>query len=63
MPLLNEKALRDLKTTPPSVCHECGKEIWKNYCRQCDEFFWVGHGACSQDAPGGTDDHCSHRTY
>jgi len=64
MPTLDEQHLRILKTTPPSQCEECKRETWKNYCRQCDEFFWVGHSIfCSRAIPGGEDDHCEHRTY
>lgn len=64
MPLLDQESLRRLKATPPMKCHNCGNEVWKNYCRQCDEFFWVGHATlCPRAIPGGDDDHCEHRTY
>jgi len=64
MPALSEEQLHHLKTRPPDRCRNCGYEIWQNYCRQCDEFFWVGHSVfCKKATPGGDDDHCEHRTY
>lgn len=44
------------------ICTRCKKEIRKNYCRECDEFFEEGHG---NDCPLAklTKEHCGHRTY
>ncbi len=41
-------------------CHKCGKTPIRNYCRECDEFFFI----C--DCPvetGSSNNHKGHRTY
>lgn len=43
MPLLDEAGIARLKETPPEPCTECDGMLRKNYCRQCDAFFWGGH--------------------
>ena len=55
-----ERMLGDTQT-----CTECGRRTSKNYCRQCDEFFWDGHSEeCSHRYQGmGNTDHAGHRTY
>jgi len=69
MPLLNEQELRNMRLADPDRCGDCGREIWKNYCRQCDEFFWVGHEVMcprveiSANPRPGCDAHITHRTY
>ena len=42
------------------LCDQCGQRIGRNYCRQCDEFFYQGHAA---DCPGIDTKHDGHRTY
>lgn len=46
-------------------CGSCDMLVTKNYCRQCDEFFWDGHSDdCPRMAPGVySEDHRGHRTY
>lgn len=41
------------KTHP---CPTCPALCFKNYCRECDEFFWQCPAGCLHDHPG-------HRTY
>lgn len=47
------------------TCRDCGQVVSKNYCRQCDEFYWEGHKQdCPRMAPGPfSQDHSGHRTY
>ncbi len=66
MPSLGTYQLAHLRASPKRSCHECSSELTKNYCRECDEFFWEGHDdGCSQLNPAteGSDDHHGHRTY
>jgi hypothetical protein len=42
------------------ACHLCDQRLRRNYCRQCDEFFYEGHHA---DCPGCDTKHTGHRTY
>lgn len=43
-----------------SSCGKCKQWIEKNYCRECDEFFNVGHDpACTLSDTT----HQNHRTY
>jgi hypothetical protein len=46
-------------------CPDCGERTAKNYCRQCDEFFYEGHAAdCPRMRPGAySENHDGHRTY
>lgn len=47
-------------------CHACGQRLTKNYCRQCDQFFGVGHAAdCPEMDPNRawSENHEGHRTY
>jgi hypothetical protein len=39
-------------------CEKCGKMVKRNYCRQCDEFFFE----CDCERPP-EDTHKGHRTY
>ncbi len=41
-------------------CTKCGKVPYRNYCRSCDEFFFIC--GCPVEA-GSQDDHRNHRTY
>jgi len=42
-------------------CELCGKEVKRNYCRQCDEFFETGH-TCKIMSQY-EEKHQGHRTY
>lgn len=47
-------------------CHECGETLTKNYCRECDQFFGVGHKPdCPEMNPNKfySENHEGHRTY
>jgi len=45
-------------------CGECQQTVAKNYCRQCDEFFWQGHHVnCSTWENKDQWQHIGHRTY
>lgn len=57
MPLLTPEQ-EELLGEQPWKCPKCGKNPYKNYCRQCDEFFYV----CDCE-PDKEDDHTGHRTY
>jgi hypothetical protein len=41
-PLLNEADLVDMRAWC-LPCVSCGNALRKHYCRECDEFFYVGH--------------------
>jgi len=41
------------------TCSKCGKHPYKNYCRECDEFFYVCE--CRDKPP--EERHEGHRTY
>jgi len=41
-------------------CPKCGQVPTRNYCKSCDEFFFVFK--CPLE-PGSRDDHSNHRTY
>ena len=53
MPLLSEEDLERLRQSPPRECPVCKKTGKKNYCRQCDLFFYE----CD------CNEHKGHRTY
>jgi hypothetical protein len=53
MPLLSLKMINDLRNRPPEKCFSCGQTAKKNYCRECDEWYWE----C------GCNSHKGHRTY
>lgn len=58
MPLLSEEDQARLLVEMPYRCPGCRKKPRRNYCRQCDEFFFVC--ACPVDPDN---DHTGHRTY
>lgn len=65
MPLLSSDDLKRMHEQPGRTCQECKSYVFKNYCRQCDEFFESGHShLCSamldKDA---RNNHLGHRTY
>lgn len=51
--LLSEDDLQRMKDQPPRTCPTCQKTAKKNYCRECDEFFYE----CD------CNEHKGHRTY
>jgi hypothetical protein len=67
MPRLTDAEVTALKATPMEICPECGRKLRKNYCRDCRQFFWLGHlNDCPRLQPSNdpaTDDHRGHRTY
>jgi hypothetical protein len=58
MPLLDEQQQKELLVPIGQTCNTCATEIRRNYCRQCDEFFFV----CKCE-PDPEDGHIGHRTY
>ena len=58
MPTLNDQ-FRAYLRTGQFVCELCKKCVRKHYCRQCDEFFFVGHEASCSCCD--SDDHEGHR--
>jgi len=56
MPLLNDHDIVNLRAdqardaTERKRCPHCEAHVWKNYCRQCDEFFTDGHYATCAEA-------------
>lgn len=65
MPSLSPDQVKALLSEhDPDICPECGQRIVKNYCRQCDEFFYAGHEpTCPRMTGTWSDDHAGHRTY
>jgi hypothetical protein len=53
MPSLNEEDIERMQKEPPRKCPTCQVTAKKNYCRQCDEFFYECN--CNE--------HKGHRTY
>jgi hypothetical protein len=45
MPLLSHDGVRDLLNLAylHAVCRECGRRTAQDYCRTCDEFYWMNH--------------------
>jgi hypothetical protein len=59
MPLLDPADIIHMLDTPPIVCPECKRPTYQNYCRECDEFYHVGHANdCAQHG-----EHSGHRIY
>ena len=49
-----------------SRCYHCKQKLYKNYCRQCDQFYGVGHSPdCPDMDPNKpySENHEGHRTY
>jgi hypothetical protein len=55
MPLLSAEQQRDILIELPAVCGACGQHPFRNYCRECDEFFL--ECGCPRT------EHVGHRTY
>jgi len=60
-PLLSKANLDRMRKEPPRNCPGCGAEVSRNYCRDCDVFFFDGHsqGCADTDARA----HRGHPTY
>lgn len=58
MPLLSEDDQRRMLGPAGFICQRCGLQRYKNYCRQCDQFFYE-----CKCPPDSEDDHTGHRTY
>lgn len=48
MPLLSEHEVTELLALAEihGDCRECGQRTAKDYCRSCDEFYWVHRPGC-----------------
>jgi hypothetical protein len=47
MPALDDEAVRDLLARPPWAHVTCGCAVLKrDYCRSCDEFYWLHLPGC-----------------
>lgn len=59
MPFLSDVAVQDLLELARvhGVCSECGQRTAMDYCRTCDEFYWIHRGGCGMF----TDKHYGHR--
>jgi hypothetical protein len=61
MPRLDDNDLQRMWAVPPSECPACFRQLRRNYCRECDEFFEEGHGP---DCPWKTEHESEdHRRY
>ncbi len=65
-PTLSQEDIDRMRDRPPKACYVCKAMVSQNYCRQCDQFFTVGHEpTCStmnaEDSYG--NNHEGHRTY
>lgn len=59
MPLLSLDSLFHMLSMSAIKCPECGRDTHQNYCRQCDEFYRIGHARdCTQYG-----EHNGHRIY
>ena len=59
MPLLDFRDVVRMLRQKPVKCYKCGYPTFQNYCRECDEFYQVGHvSTCTLYA-----DHAGHRIY
>ena len=58
MPLLNHGQTRELLSAAHlhRDCEECGQRTALDYCRTCDEFYWVHRPGCAM-----YHDHQGHR--
>lgn len=59
MPLIPKEHRDRLLVQTDRPCPHCGDGLFRNYCRQCDEFFFV----CACGAYGEEPSHADHRTY
>jgi len=67
MPLLDDDMVAYLRAEQAQdaldhkLCDKCTAQLWKNYCRQCDEYFTDGHYETCAEATKYQSNH--HRTY
>ena len=63
MPSLTPEDRKKLLGQQSWYCPKCGKQPYKNYCRECDEFFFVCD--CPPEPNTGlySGNHEGHRTY
>lgn len=40
-------------------CSKCGQRVYRDYCRQCDEFLFE----CQEGCPNNDTEHIGHRRY
>ena len=62
MPLLDYDMIRRMRAKI-DYCRQCLNYTFKNYCRECDEFFLYGHDPNCRDNPHQHEKHAGHRTY
>jgi hypothetical protein len=60
MPLLDRTEVRRLLDLAQihGTCNECGLRTAMDYCRSCDEFYWLHAPGCRM-----FEDHYGHRLY
>lgn len=64
MPTLDDDQLARMRAKKPQRCTECKQVVRENYCRECDEFYEVGHlSSCSSMKGWPNNNHGDHRTY
>lgn len=66
MPLLSRVQIEEMRNAPTKICANCHQTLRKNYCRECDVFFYVGHDTdCLELQNNDTygDNHLAHRIY
>jgi hypothetical protein len=53
MPLLDERQIEELLQLAHvhGVCRECGQRTAYDYCRTCDEFYWIHKPGCLMYEP------------
>jgi hypothetical protein len=53
MPLLNDEQVQDLLSLVDlhRHCGDCGHHTAMDYCRTCDEFYWIHQPGCAMHAP------------
>jgi hypothetical protein len=57
--MLNPADIIHMLSLPAIKCPECGQPTCQNYCRQCDDYFRIGHlPKCTQFS-----EHAGHRIY
>jgi recombinational DNA repair protein RecR len=61
MPLLSIEHVEDLLKVARQhrACGECGHRTAMDYCRTCDEFYWIHQPGCAMYEPK----HHGHRLY
>jgi hypothetical protein len=59
MPLLDDAQVEELLELAAlhRCCRECGRQTAQDYCRSCDEFYWLHEPGCAMHE----DKHHGHR--